>query len=263
MRLALSLWGLLLFALTPTAVAGKERGDAPHFEIIAVPEAGDSAESLSLIRLSHVGYPTIELGYANIAQGTRLPAEGLVRVPGDDLGIILDGVQTATIVDHKLKIVGRRIAHVFPNTPQAAYYDTDQRLIFIWFGEFFSEDQIKREPLYRYSEKDLAIWRRRDLNAAYALLPLFRDKSFATASLNVVYECVMAGQEASATANAPQPNHDFRLILSGEAEAVVNGKTTHLAIGDIIHLRRNDDWSMQALERLEMLSMRYEEEGAK
>lgn len=130
--------------ITATATSAEKDASAPTFQIVDYPSGPiDRVQYTTLLKLTRTGRPTLQIGHADVAQGVRLPAEGSVSLPIDDIGVMLAGRQIAEVSGQDVRLNSRQLVRMHPYVAQSAVYVEPTKLLFVFFGNMVENPAAK------------------------------------------------------------------------------------------------------------------------
>jgi quercetin dioxygenase-like cupin family protein len=244
----------LLLALLLTACSATP---GKPFALVDFPGPADQLTGTTLLKMEFRGRPTLEIGYASVEKGTRVPAQGSASLPVHDIGIMLEGKQIDQIDRESVEIRARQLLHVDPNVPQSTLVTDALRVVFLFVGEPVDEPGVPKPPASVENNPPVMIWASQDLAAPSATFPVLKVNAPENPILEIGVAQVPAGTTMPATGSAAIPAYDVEIILKGRVEATLDGQVVTLQAGDILRLPPEVQQTARFLEDTELVYIFY------
>lgn len=235
-------------------------------EVIEYPSGAiNSIQHETLLKISRPGNPTLEIGYGNVMEGTRLPNEGSVRLPVDDIGVMIQGRQIADIAGHEVNVNARQLIHVFPEVAQSAFYIEPTKLLYLFFGGTVDNPSVPNLKNSVDNNPSLKVWTAAELpqgslKSPAASLTLLKADGMKNPTLQIGIARIPAGTRTPDKGDVSVLAHDIEVVLKGKAIAMINGQEVLIQAGDIIRIPPGTRHYGRFLEDTELVYIFYGED---
>lgn len=242
--------------------AGAAQNTAPY-EVIDYPTGPVAGiQHTTLLKLTRSGRPTLEIGYGDVKQGVRLPSEGSVSLPVDDIGVMIQGRQIANVAGGDVEVNARQLVHVFPGIAQSAAYVEPTKLLFLFFGDTVEDPAVPNPKEAVDNNPSLTVWTAAELaqrpqDAPAVSRTLLKADGMENPILQIGIARISAGARTPETGDAAVQAHNVEVILKGKAVATINGEDILLQAGDIIRIPPGARHSARFLEDTEIAYIFY------
>lgn len=238
---------------------------APSYEVIDYPSGPiTSIQHTTLLKLARPGRPTLEIGYGDVKQGARLPSDGSVSLPVDDIGVMIQGRQIANVAGVNIDVNARQLVRVFPGIAQSAFYVEPTKLLFLFFGDTVEDPAVPNPKEGVDNNPSLKVWAAADLaqlprDAPAASLTLLKADGMENPTLHIGIARIPAGASTTKTGDATVQAHDIEVILKGKALVTINDHKVLLQAGDIVRIPSGARHFAHFLEDTELAYIFYGE----
>ncbi len=239
---------------------------APSYEVVDYPSGPISGiQHRTLLKLSRSGRPTLEIGYGDVKQGVRLPSEGSVSLPVDDIGLMIQGRQTANVAGRDVDVNARQLVHVYPGIAQSAFYVEPTKLLFLFFGDRVEDPAVPNPKEGVDNNPNLKVWTTAELaqlpqDAPAASLTLLKADGMENPTLQIGIARIPAGTRTPEASDTAVTAHNVEVVLKGKAMAIIDGSEKLIQTGDIIRIPPGARHSARFLEDTEIAYIIYGED---